>query len=75
MKKIDFGAKPSTRPDHGSQDKWVTDRLTKPVEPMKRLTIDVPLSLHQAVKSQCAIRGENMAKVVRSLLEDHFQAH
>ncbi len=72
MKKIDFGGKPSVRPDKGSPDKWVADRLTRPTEPMKRLTIDVPLSLHQAVKSQCAIQGENMADVIRGMLEERF---
>lgn len=72
MKKIDFGGKPSPRPDQASPDKWVADRLAQPVEPMKRLTIDVPLSLHQSVKTQCAIQGENMADVIRRLLEQHF---
>lgn len=72
MKKIDFGGKPSPRTDQNSPDKWVADRLAKPVEPMKRLTIDVPLSLHQAVKSQCAIQGENMADVIRGMLEERF---
>lgn len=72
MKKIDFGGKPSPRPEQGSPDKWVTDRLTKPDEPIKRLTIDVSLSLHQAVKSQCAIQGENMADVIRGMLEERF---
>lgn len=74
MKKIDFGGKPSPRPDQTSPDKWVADRLAKPVEPMKRLTIDVPLSLHQTVKSQCAIQGKNMADVIRDLLEQRFGA-
>jgi hypothetical protein len=39
---------------------------------MKRLTIDIPLSLHQRVKSQCALKGDKMADVVRELLERHF---
>lgn len=73
MKKIDFGGKPSPRPEKGSPDKWVADRFTKPPEATKRLTIDVPLSLHQAVKSQCAMQGENMADVIRRLLEEYFQ--
>ena len=72
MKKIDFSGKPSPRPEQGSPDKWVADRLATSVEPMKRLTIDVPLSLHQAVKSQCAIQGENMADVIRGMLEERF---
>lgn len=72
MKKITIGTKPTSNPGHGSPDDWVTDRQAK-AEPLKRLTIDVPLSLHQRVKSQCALRGQNMADVVRELLEQHFE--
>jgi hypothetical protein len=39
---------------------------------MKRLTIDVPLTLHARIKSQCALRGVNMADEIRMLLEGHF---
>jgi len=38
----------------------------------KRLTIDIPIALHKRIKSQCAIRGENMADEIRKLLEKHF---
>jgi hypothetical protein len=65
MKKVTFGGKPTSRPP-GSPDQWVSG------EAMKRLTIDIPLSLHQRVKSQCALKGEKMADVVRELLERRF---
>jgi Arc/MetJ-type ribon-helix-helix transcriptional regulator len=39
---------------------------------MKRLTIDVPVHLHQRVKSQCALNGKNMSDVIRDLLEANF---
>ena len=65
MKKVTFGGKPTSRPP-GSPDQWVSGEATK------RLTIDIPLSLHQRVKSQCALKGEKMADVVRELLERHF---
>lgn len=71
MKKITFGTKPVASPGHASPDAWVTDRQATS-EPMKRLTIDVPLSLHQRVKSQCAMKGDKMADVMRELLERHF---
>lgn len=74
MKKIDFGGMPSPRPNQSSPDKWVADRLAKPVEPINRLSIDVTLSLHQTVKSRSAMRGENMAEVIRGLLGQHFSA-
>jgi hypothetical protein len=70
MKKISFPAKPS---NHLSPEDWIGDKhSTAPGEPMKRLTIDVPRRLHKRIKSQCAIRGENMADEIRKLLEVHF---
>lgn len=71
MKKVTIGGKPTARPVPSSPDEWVADR-SDPAEPMKRLTIDIPLSLHQRVKSQCALKGEKMADAVRELLEKHF---
>ena len=35
---------------------------------MKRLTIDVPESLHRSIKAQCAMRGTKIADEVRELL-------
>lgn len=72
MKKITIGTKPTSHYGNGSADAWVNDRAAD-TEPTKRLTIDIPLSLHQRVKSQCALRGENMADVVRELLLKHFE--
>jgi hypothetical protein len=43
-----------------------------PQEPMKRLTIDIPLSLHRRVKSQCGEEGLQMADVIRGFLEKRF---
>ena len=39
---------------------------------MKRLTIDLPESLHRRVKMGCAQRGEKMAEVIRELLQKEF---
>ena len=71
MKKITISSKPTAKVDHQKLDAWVDGRSST-AEPTKRLTIDVPLSLHQRVKSQCALKGENMADVIRELLERHF---
>ena len=43
-------------------------------EPTKRLTIDVPLSLHKRIKSQCAMQNLVMADEIRELLERRFPA-
>jgi hypothetical protein len=71
-KKVSFGTRPGpTKTDTSKADEWVNNRNA---ETMKRLTIDVPASLHARIKSQCAIRGVKMADEVRELLEKHFQS-
>ena len=72
-KKVTIGAKPTSKSAQASADEWVENRSTgNAPEPMKRLTIDVPASLHARIKSQCALRGVKMADAVRELLEQHF---
>lgn len=68
-KKVSIGAKPTSKPAPASADAWVESR-TEADEPekMKRLTIDVPESLHRAIKAQCAMRGTKIADEVRELL-------
>ncbi len=73
MKRITIGSKPTSKPTPSSPDDWGADR-PGPDEVMKRLTIDIPISLHQRVKSQCALRGETIADVVRWMLERRFKS-
>ncbi len=49
----------------------VEEKSTKDEE-KKRLTIDIPHSLHKRVKSQCASQGTTIADVVRAFLERKF---
>ncbi len=71
MKKITIQSKPAQGAKGSGVDAWVQDRQTTG-EPTKRLTVDLPSSLHRRIKSQCALREENMADVIRELLERHF---
>jgi hypothetical protein len=74
-KRVAIAPKPkgATRPD---ADDWVSHReITQPVEETKRLTIDIPKSLHTAIKTTCATRGTNMADEIRELLSRHFDSH
>jgi putative addiction module component (TIGR02574 family) len=41
-------------------------------EPVKRLTIDIPVNLHRRVKTACAMDNLVMADVVREMLERRF---
>lgn len=64
-KKISIQAKPLSK----SADGWVQNRGQVPQhETMKRLTIDIPESLHRAIKAQCAMRGTKIVDEVRELL-------
>jgi hypothetical protein len=57
-----------------SADEWVRSRQAAEADPLKRLTIDLPTSLHTHIKSQCALRGVKMADEIRRLLTEHFGA-
>lgn len=74
MKKVSFGGKPPVGAGAANADAWVTDRKPSEQEPTKRFTINVPLSLHRRVKSQCALENLVMAEVMRELLEERFPA-
>lgn len=73
-KKVPFGGGRAVR--HADADAWVGSAQPgepapagrPPAEPMKRLTIDIPESLHRTIKSQCAQRGTKMADEIRALL-------
>lgn len=68
-KKIQIGARPTgSSAAPAAADAWVDSREQAVTEAMKRLTIDVPESLHRAIKTQCASRGTKIADEVRELL-------
>lgn len=73
MKKVSFGSRPPADPALNA-DSWVKNREVETKEAMKRLTIDVPVSLHKRIKSSCALKDLVMADVIRDLLEQSFPA-
>lgn len=73
MKKISIKTKQQSR--EAVQEAWVKNRETNAAsEVMKRLTIDVPESLHKRIKTYCASRGVIMADEIRTMLEEKFPA-
>jgi len=48
--------------------------LREQAETMKRLTIDLPESLHRRIKFQCISRGLKMSDAIRELLDREFPA-
>lgn len=87
-KKVQFGPRPghsaAPAPD---PEAWIRDRggvdeaavpapvpePEAPAEPTKRLTFDIPASLHAAVKSTCAMEGRKMNEEIIKLLEARFR--
>ena len=75
-KKVNISQKPDNKVSN--IDQWVTERTTdaaqpeQPVEKMKRLTLDIPESLHQAIKLKAVEQGVTMANMLRALLEEHY---
>jgi hypothetical protein len=79
-KKVTFAAKRPSQATPSNIDDWVEkrDAVPTPLAPpppdikMKRLTIDVPISLHRKIKTTCALKNLHMADEIRDLLEQHF---
>ena len=46
--------------------------ITPPPEPKKRMTVDLPLSLHSRVKLRCVQDNVAISDVVREMLERNF---
>lgn len=69
-KKISFKTKDIKK----NADDWVEKReiKTSSIEINKRLTIDIPESLHKKIKSTCALNGTSIADEIRNLLKSKF---
>jgi hypothetical protein len=81
MKKVTFGARPPAAGKLANPDDWVANTSetqvappAPPPEKIKRLTIDIPLSLHRRVKTGCAREELVIADVVREFLDQRFPA-
>ena len=71
-KKVTFGVRPSPKEVAPTPEAWVEQR-TAP-EGKKRLTVDIPASLHARIKSRCAAEGYKMTDRVLEILEREFPA-
>ena len=56
-----------------SGDAWVKTRAPEAKEPLKRLQLEIPASLHTRVKAGAAERGHRtMSEMIRKWLEAEF---
>jgi hypothetical protein len=73
MSKKDLAFKPASKTST-SPDEWIEKREkpTARAEPTKRLTVDIPQSLHKRIRLVCIERDEVMADVIREILQKAF---
>jgi len=84
-KKVSFGRKPGAVEKPVDVEEWVTNReaLVETEQPLasepepklektKRLTLDIPESLHKAIKLKATIEGVTMVDLLRELLEERY---
>ena len=60
------------RAKRASKTKRATSTTVRPPTRMKRLTLDLPESLHRAIKKNAVEDGVTMAEKLRALLTKHF---
>ena len=79
-KKVPFGPKPTSRASTPAEDAdaWVETRAPSAqpkIEPekMARLTIDIPVSLHRAIKAACAERGNKISDEIREMVIQKYR--
>lgn len=63
---FDRPAKPKT------PESWVLAKPKAAGENTKRLTFDIPETMHRRIKLQCVVEGVHMADVIRELIEQRF---
>ena len=69
-KRVLLGPRPTAQPAATpTPDDWVENRATgEEPDTIKRLTFDVPLKLHTAIKTDCAARGKKMNEEIVAIL-------
>ena len=69
-KKVTIGGRPS-KSKAAAAEQWIKTRETARAdeEPLKRMTFDMPESLHKALKLYCVEHGTKMSNVLRELIE------
>ena len=66
-KRVDIGTRPTTRQAGPAPDAnaWIANQEQSEPERIKRLTIDLPESLHRRIKVACVLEGVTIVEVVR----------
>ena len=68
VNQVSIATRPAKRQTEA--DSWIRDRSAQ--EPIKRLTLDLPASLHARVKAKCAMEGTTMRAMLMDFLERKY---
>ncbi|APZ93428.1 hypothetical protein Fuma_03045 [Fuerstiella marisgermanici] len=71
-KDVSFRGTPPSKENPRATEAFKALGLSPKPEKTKRLTVDVPVSLHSRVKLECCRNDVAIADVVRRLLESEF---
>lgn len=72
-KDVSFPGRPPSKDNPRAAAAFASLNIKRPTERTKRLTIDIPASLHSRVKLRCVQDETTIADVVRSYLEEQFK--
>lgn len=68
-KKITINTKPAQEKPTPSAEQWVQNRT---IEGTKRVTVDIPTSLHAHIRIDCFKRGVSMMDELQKILVEHY---
>jgi hypothetical protein len=78
-KKVSITPKSTNVQSEPNLDNWISkgkenlNDAQPTSEKIKRLTIDIPESLHRTIKAQCANRGNKIVDEIRALLLQKYE--
>ena len=70
--KVDQGSSPQPAVESDPEIVDRDEQTPAPKEKTKRLTLDIPETLHRAIKGKAAIEGVAMVDMLRELLEEKY---
>lgn len=72
MKRVTITPKPADPAKPQTPEQWVQQQPPGDQQSLKRITIDIPQSLHLRARRQCLERGVYLSVVIRDFLEREF---
>jgi hypothetical protein len=62
-----------TSKPHKTADQWVSSKPKEPIGEVKRVTVDLPVEIHQKLKIKCVMERVGIADMVRGWIEEKLK--